>query len=195
MRDSLSLDPVRLYHAGAIQRLASHPKIAETTNIPQPYPKDGAASWIISAMPRQMAGVEYSFAIMREDDDTLVGVTSLMNVGQGEAELGYWIGYPYWGNGYATKANRLVLEFAFESVCLDTIYARPLLRNAASCRVLDKLGFDLVDVVENVFPKWDNTDSLGMYEIEKVYWSSRCNSAESREGFDNVSSAAATMGS
>jgi len=94
-------------------------------------------------------------------------VTSLMNVGQGEAELGYWIGHPFWGNGYATEANRQIIQFAFDTVDLDRIYARPLLRNHASCRVLDKIGFDLVDVFDNMFPKWEDSDSLCMYELKE----------------------------
>lgn len=166
MRDTLSLDSICLDHAPAVQKLASHPKIAETTNLPQPYPPNGAASWILSSMPRRVAGVEYSFAIIRDRDQTLVGVTSLMNVGQGEAELGYWIGHPFWGNGYATEANRQIIQFGFDTVDLDRIYARPLLRNHASCRVLDKIGFDLVDVFDNMFPKWEDSDSLCMYELK-----------------------------
>lgn len=170
VRETLSLDPVRLEHADAIQRLASHPQVAATTNIPEPYPKNGAASWILTAMPRQMAGVEHSFAVMRETDRTLVGVCSLMSVGQGEAELGYWIGHPYWGNGYATRAGELILSFAFDSLELSSLYARPLLRNTPSCRVLEKLDFQLVDVVDNMFPKWDKEDSLAIYEVSRAAW-------------------------
>jgi len=170
VRDKVSLDPVRLEHADAIQHLASHPDVAATTNIPEPYPENGAVSWIMSSMPRQMAGVEHSFAVIREADETLVGVSSLMNVGQGEAELGYWVGHPFWGNGYATHAARHTLDFAFDAIGLEHIYARPLVRNAASCRVLEKLNFQLTDVVDNFFPKWDNDDSLAMYEIQQAEW-------------------------
>lgn len=173
MRNSVYLEPVRLRHANAIQRLASHPEVAATTNIPEPYPSDGALSWIMTSMPRQMAGVEYAFAVVRVEDNTLVGVTSLMNVGQGEAELGYWIGYPYWGNGYATAANDHILRFAFKAVGIDRLYARPLIRNDASCRVLEKLGFRLLDVRENIFPKWDATDQIGVFELFASMWRDR----------------------
>lgn len=117
-----------------------------------------------------MAGVEHAFVIERQADQQVVGVTSLMSVGRCKAELGYWIGVPFWGNGYATQANRLILEFAFEKADLDLLYARPLVRNEASCRVLEKLGFDHVDTVENVFPKWDASDKLGIYELEANDW-------------------------
>jgi [ribosomal protein S5]-alanine N-acetyltransferase len=170
VREPLSIVPVDAKHADAIQELASHPKIAETTNIPQPYPKNGAMSWILSSLPRRMAGVEHAFVIQRSETQQVVGVTSLMSVGRCEAELGYWIGVPFWGNGYATQANRLILEFAFEEADLDLLYARPLVRNEASCRVLEKLGFEHVDTVDNIFPKWDASDKLGIYELEASDW-------------------------
>jgi len=168
--EPLSIVPVDAKHADAIQELASHPKIAETTNIPQPYPTNGAMSWILSSLPRRTAGVEHSFVIQRSNTEQVVGVTSLMSVGRCRAELGYWIGVPFWGNGYATQANRLILEFAFEEADLDLLYARPLVRNEASCRVLEKLGFERVDIVDNVFPKWDASDKLGIYELEASDW-------------------------
>ena len=170
MRDIISIIPVESKHADAIQELASHPKVAETTNIPQPYPKNGAMSWIMSSLPRRMAGLEHAFAIQRSTDDQVVGVTSLMNVCRSKAELGYWVGVPFWGRGYATQANRLILAFAFEEVELERLYARPLARNKASCRVLEKLGFRHVDTVDNVFPKWNATDQLGIYELEASEW-------------------------
>jgi len=181
VRNSVYLEPVRLRHASAIQRLASHPEVAATTNIPEPYPSDGALSWIMTSMPRQMAGVEYAFAVLRREDDRLVGVTSLMNVGQGEAELGYWIGYPYWGNGYATAANNHILRFAFEAAGIDRIYARPLIRNDASCRVLEKLGFGLLEVRENIFPKWDATDQIGVFELFASTWRDRVDAETDRQ--------------
>lgn len=170
VRDLVSIVPVKLHHASAIQELVSHPKVAETTNIPQPYPENGAVSWIVSATPRQIAGFEYSFAIVRQRDEQVVGVTSLMNVGNGEAELGYWVGVPFWGNGYATSANRRIMDFAFDRAGLDRLFARPLCRNRASCRVLEKVGFRHTETVDNVFPKWADSDRLAIYEIFAREW-------------------------
>lgn len=184
MRDTISIIPVESKHADAIQELASHPKVAETTNIPQPYPKNGAMSWIVRSLPRRMAGIEHAFVIQCSTDDTVVGVTSLMNVGRYKAELGYWVGVPFWGKGYATQANRLILAFAFEEAGLERLYARPLARNVASCRVLEKLGFDHVDTVDNVFPKWDATDQLGIYELEACEWRT---TATGRDRSPNIS--------
>ena len=74
-------------------------------------------------------------------DDTLVGAVGLkLEEDTGIAELGYWIGVPYWGNGYATEAAETLLDFGFDTLALERIWARAFVRNPASSRVLQKLG-------------------------------------------------------
>jgi RimJ/RimL family protein N-acetyltransferase len=74
-------------------------------------------------------------------DDTLVGAVGLkLEEDSGIAELGYWVGVPYWGNGYATEASNAVLDYGFESLVLGRIWARAFARNPASSRVLEKVG-------------------------------------------------------
>lgn len=173
MRESIYLEPVRSCHADEIQELASHPDVAATTNIPHPYPKNGAWSWIMSLTPRQAAGIEYAFAIVRGSDNAVVGVTGLTNVCKGEAELGYWIGRPFWGNGYATRASNRLIRYGFERVNLHRVYARPLLKNEASCRVLEKMGFQQDRIVPNMFPKWSEDVDLAIYELPVEQWRRR----------------------
>jgi [ribosomal protein S5]-alanine N-acetyltransferase len=57
------------------------------------------------------------------------------------AELGYWIGKPFWGCGYATEASRRVIRFAFEELVLNRVFAHAMTKNATSIRVLEKSGF------------------------------------------------------
>jgi len=56
------------------------------------------------------------------------------------AELGYWIGVPYWSNGYCTEAARALVTYGFEELELDSVQARHLVENPASGRVMNKLG-------------------------------------------------------
>ena len=105
MPASVTLEPVAPHHADAVQRLAAHPDVVATTNLPEPYPDDGAAQWIAYVQTRHAVGEEFVFAIMNEDSE-LVGVTGLVDVTATEAELGFWVGVPYWGRGYATAAAR-----------------------------------------------------------------------------------------
>ncbi|WP_457652892.1 GNAT family N-acetyltransferase [Rhodocaloribacter sp.] len=167
------LVPIGIEHAAAVQRLAEDPSIAATTNLPEPYPPDGALHWIRYLLPKRQAGVEYAFAVLDAGGE-LVGVNGLVEVSAaaGFAELGYWIGRPYWGRGYATAANRLLLDYGFEALALRRIIARPLLRNHASRRVLEKLGFRFVEAQRNPFAKFDPDDRLAVYEMTAEVWAS-----------------------
>lgn len=164
----LHIEPIAPRHAEAVQELASHPDVLATTNLPEPYPDDGAITWIEAAQERREEGTEYPFAIVV--DDTLVGVSGLRDVDEDEAEIGFWVGKPYWGNGYATAGTRKVLSFAFEELGLTEVYARPLERNVASRRVLDKLGFTAVGVELHEHPKWTEDDPVVRYVLPRTEW-------------------------
>jgi RimJ/RimL family protein N-acetyltransferase len=170
MPASVTLEPIAPHHADAVQRLAADPDVVATTNLPEPYPEDGAAQWIAYVQPRHAAGEEFAFAIMNEDSE-LVGVTGLVDVTAIEAELGFWVGKPYWNRGYATAAVRQTLHFAFEAVGLERVFARPLVRNAPSRRVLEKLGFQFQQTETHEHPKWTDADRFARYRIDRSGWS------------------------
>ena len=71
----------------------------------------------------------------------LIGVTGLHPEPEhGRARLGYWIGRPFWGQGYATEAARAAVGWAFEGLDVRRLHAESFARNPASCRVLEKIG-------------------------------------------------------
>jgi RimJ/RimL family protein N-acetyltransferase len=111
--EGLVLRPFADEDAPRVQHLAGDRRIADTTaTIPHPYPEDAALAWI-TRMRAQWASVETaSFAITLAPGAELVGAISLMNIEAGAAELGYWVGVPYWGRGIATCAARRVIESA-----------------------------------------------------------------------------------
>lgn len=170
--NSINLEPVELKHAEAIQHFASDPAIGATTRIPVPYPADGAVTWIRSLTERRLMGDEYAFAILAEDN-VLVGVCGVVGIWRERrvAELGYWIGRPYWGHGYASAAVQLLRDWAFQELPVDRLIAHVLSNNKASARVLEKAGFKLQGWVDNSDPKWSLTEKLGDYELTRESWS------------------------
>lgn len=64
------------------------------------------------------------------------------NVVWGNAEIGYYVDPEHWGNGYATEAVELLVQYAFEERRLHTLHADIVARNEASARVLEKVGFE-----------------------------------------------------
>lgn len=70
--------------------------------------------------------------------------------GEGSAELGYWIAEEYQGKGYATEVSQILIRRAFEDLNIERIYASYKKENAASRRVLEKLGFKYFDEINNI---------------------------------------------
>lgn len=165
-RATVRIEPIARRHAAAIRRLAAAPEVAATTLVPHPYPSDGAARFVEDAAEAWEDGVAYSFAVLA--DGVLVGSVGLKEVDReaGQADLGYWIGVPFWGRGYATAAARRAVAFGVESLGLRRITAHTLERNPASARVLERVGFHLSSRERNVFDRWSPDDVLLRYVLD-----------------------------
>ena len=137
----------------AIVRLAGAREISATTaHVPHPYADTDALSFLAQANDDFCAGRSVSFAITSLPRGELCGAIALtMRASPGaeqemtiappkRAELGYWIGVPYWGQGFATEAANAVIAFGFETLRLNEIYAHHFAGNIASQRVLEKIG-------------------------------------------------------
>lgn len=97
--------------------------------------------------PRQWAaGEAYRFAI--EHEGRFVGLVDIDRIGDGQGKLGYWLDRTVWGRGYATEAAAAVVRFAFGEAGLRQLRAGHAADNAASAKVLLKLGFEPLDTVE-----------------------------------------------
>lgn len=139
----LTLRPFILADAGEVQRLAGADEIASTTlNIPHPYEDGMAEQWIATHPEAFEEGRMVTFAMERRSDGALVGAIGLHDISEhhSRAEMGYWVGLPYWGQGYCTEAARAVLDYAFNTMHLNRVYATHLARNPASGRVMQKIG-------------------------------------------------------
>jgi RimJ/RimL family protein N-acetyltransferase len=109
--------------------------------IPHPYPDGAAEEWIGSHAEAFEQGESVDFAIDLCADAALGGAIGLrFEHIHARAELGYWIGVPYWGRGYATEAAGAILEYAFAERGLNRVYAFHWTTNPASGRVLEKIG-------------------------------------------------------
>ncbi len=127
--------------AESVQCLAGDWRIADTTkNIPHPYPDGLAESWISGHKESWEARTSLTYAITSKMDESLFGGVGLVEISGNEAEIGYWVGVPYWNQGYCTEALNSLIEFSFSSLAIQRLHARHLSRNPASGRVLLKTG-------------------------------------------------------
>ncbi len=142
--ERLILRPFTLSDAFIVQKLAGNPKIAETTlNIPHPYENGMAEMWIGTHRESFNEGKGVTYAIVNKDSKELIGAIGLMiNLVHEKAELGYWIGLPYWGKGYCTEASKLLIDFGFNKLDLNKIYAKALVSNKNSWNVMEKVGMN-----------------------------------------------------
>ncbi len=139
----LVLRPYTEADAPDVQRLAGDARVADTTlTVPHPYPDGIAEAWIATHEAGWHLGRSAVFAIATiKDDARLVGTIGLtIKPEEKSAELGYWIGVPFWGHGYCTEAARAVIDFAFVTLELDRVHAHYFARNQASGRVMQKSG-------------------------------------------------------
>lgn len=110
----LRLRPLMLSDAPAVQLLAGTSEVADTApNIPHPYPEGLAEQWIAGRADTARDGTSVSWAIADGTSDALYGAISLVIAQKhGHAEMGYWVGVPFWGRSYTTEAARAVLTCA-----------------------------------------------------------------------------------
>jgi RimJ/RimL family protein N-acetyltransferase len=108
---------------------------------PHPYTRRAGREFIRQARSQNP---ETMFAIAVEDRAVGgIGFTVLTDVERVSAEIGYWLGEPFWGRGIVTEALTAVTRYAIDTFELTRIYALPFAHNVASCRVLEKAGYTL----------------------------------------------------
>ena len=138
--ERLLLRPFRQSDAGAVQALCGNWKVARmTSRIPHPFSDELAAQWIASHGPARVCGEENAFCV--EKGGTVIGAVGYMNAGDGVYEIGYWIGEPWWGQGFATEAVGRLIGFVFDGLGARRLTSGHFLDNSASGRVLEKCGF------------------------------------------------------
>jgi ribosomal-protein-alanine N-acetyltransferase len=171
----LLLRPFELSDAKDVQRLAGDWAIADTTlAIPHPYEDGMAEAWISTHRPKFEAGELANFAITLREGRELVGAIGLtIRPGFDRAELGYWIGKPYWGRGYCTEAGQAVVEFGFAALDLNRIHAGHFARNPASGRVMQKLGMILEGTLRQHDKVHDQYEDLVIYGLLRSEWRQR----------------------
>ena len=168
----LILRPFEIADARDVQRLAGDQAIADTTlNIPHPYEDGMAEQWIAHHQPQFEAGELANFAIvLRATRELVAAIGLVINRRFDRAELGYWIGRPYWNQGYCTEAGGAVLRYGFTELNLNRIHAYHLSRNPASGQVMEKLGMTREGFLRQHAKKWDNYVDLVEYGLLRQDW-------------------------
>jgi RimJ/RimL family protein N-acetyltransferase len=170
--------------APEVQRLAGEYDVASASlAIPYPYPDGVAEAWIATHRPGFEKGMHAVYAVTLPPEGSLVGAAGLVEVNRrhGRAELGYWVGKPYWGQGYATEAARAVIEYGFSVLALHRIYAMHFSWNTASGRVMEKCGMVHEARLRGHARKEKIFEDIEIWGILDREWRERCTVPAIRE--------------
>lgn len=163
----LVLRPFTPEDAAAVHaHLADREVAATSASIPHPYPPGAAETWIATHAPRAAVEEAVVLAITLRESGALVGSIELRLVpAHRRAELGYWVGRPHWGQGYATEAADALVRWGFATLGLHRVNAAHLTRNPASGRVLAKIGMKHEGRLRKHFSKWEVLEDLDVYGV------------------------------
>jgi RimJ/RimL family protein N-acetyltransferase len=152
--------------AKRVAALANDRRIAENTaRIPHPYGIADAEEWI-GAVVSQCAET-YVITI----DGEAIGGCGI-DIRDSMPEIGYWLGVPFWGRGYATEAVRALIDRAFDDLGHDVLVAGARVSNPASRRVLEKCGFQWSGVGLFRIRAINSSAPLDRFRLERSIWAS-----------------------
>jgi [ribosomal protein S5]-alanine N-acetyltransferase len=162
--DTFRIRSFRPEDAESIARHANNPKIAAQVRDRFPYPyKLEDAHEFLSNLKHDP---ETCFAIAERVNDEAVGGIMLFpgtDIERVSAEVGYWLGEPYWGKGIATRAVVALTEYGLKNFEFTRLFATPFASNVASCRVLEKAGYVRDAILRRAVIKYGVVHDLALY--------------------------------
>src|ERR1700759_4893624 len=132
--ERLTLRRPTLADVKAIARLANDRRIAENTRrLPHPYSEDHAIDFV-----RLAADTENEVAFLIEHDFAAVGAVGVQWNTPDCPEIGYWLGFEHWGQGFGTEAARAVIDYTFEEFDVEHLISGARVANPSSRNILEK---------------------------------------------------------
>ena len=133
--------------------------------LPYPYTEQDGIDYI-SAMLSSDENDTFAFAITVEGKVIgSIGIFRQGNIHRQTAEVGYYIAEEYWGKGIMTEAIKQTCKYVFDKSDIIRIYAEPFAYNAASCRVLEKAGFQYEGTLRKNAVKNGKIIDMKMYSL------------------------------
>jgi RimJ/RimL family protein N-acetyltransferase len=165
--ERLILRPFSLKDAQRVRQLAGEKEIAENTaTMPHPYEEGMAEEWINSHEDLYCRGENVHYAVCLRTTAELIGAIGIVIKKDHDlGEIGYWIGVPYWNQGYCTEAAKAIIQYGFNDLQLNRIGAIHYTRNPASGRVLEKAGMKFEGIRPQAMKRWGVYVDVACYGI------------------------------
>jgi RimJ/RimL family protein N-acetyltransferase len=142
----LILRPPTVKDAAAVTENVKNIRVSENLQlVPHPYKKQDALKWIAKCTKNEKMKKRTDYSFLIEDNKThkVIGEIGLRNIHHNlkSAEVAFWLGEPYWGNHVMSEAVGAVLDFGFNKLKLNRIYAYVFIENMATRKLLEKFDF------------------------------------------------------
>jgi RimJ/RimL family protein N-acetyltransferase len=165
----LVLRAPRFDDAEAIVTLINDRRIAENlARVPHPYTLADAEGFIGWANKNDS---EAAFLITLANG-AIIGGCGVGVLSGADPEIGYWLGVPYWGKGYATEAAHAVIDHAFTDLGYERLEAGARVSNPASRRVLEKCGFQWTGVILQRSRALNSSVPCDRFRLDRGLWAS-----------------------
>ncbi|MCU7801660.1 MAG: GNAT family N-acetyltransferase [Candidatus Thiodiazotropha sp. (ex Lucinoma annulata)] len=169
----LLLRPLALSDTLAIQKTAGAREIADTMiSLPHPYPAGGAERYVALQQAERDAGRSVTFTIKQKAEEEFCGLVEVRDIDRthSQGELSFWLAVEAWGNGFMSEVVQAVVQYGFESLELNRLYAYHMLRNPASGRVLEKNGFKQEGLLRQRVRKWGQFEDVLLWANLRQEW-------------------------
>jgi RimJ/RimL family protein N-acetyltransferase len=131
-----------------------------------------AEQWIATHQQAYDNGQALTLAITLRDSGKLIGaIHAAIDATNKLAELGYWVGRPYWNQGYCTDAAKAMVDYAFRVLGMNRVQARHMTKNPASGRVTQRIGMRYEGTLRQSLFRWGTFEDAAIYAILREEWS------------------------
>lgn len=161
--------PWRLEDAKELALIVNNKKIQNNLRdgLPYPYTENDAKSYISEILCSDK-NTTFAFAITVNDKPIgSIGVFRKDNVHFRTAEMGYYIAEEFWGKGLGNSAVKQICQYIFKNTDIIRIFAEPFAYNTASCRILEKSGFQYEGTLRSNAVKNGKVLDMKMYSLIK----------------------------
>jgi ribosomal-protein-alanine N-acetyltransferase len=175
----LMLQPIDERHAAELFPYASDPDVARLMSWAAHASVDDTAAFVAAMLAARTAQTDLLWAIVpKEGDGKAIGCIGLSRIEWqfrawrvDRAELGYWMGKPFWGQGLMSEAAHGATSWSFETLGLHKLTIGCRDGNTASQRIIEKLGFRFLAVYEDDFWRDNQWWNHLRYEQTAAEWS------------------------
>lgn len=164
----LVLSPIAPNDADEVATIGAQPDVvAMTISTPQPMSVAVASEWIWRQCVAMTAGGAATYSVRLIPDGPILGVVSLHHIERdhGCAELSFWFRREARGRGYASEAASAVVRHGFTALALHRIEAYHMVRNAASGRVLARIGFQFEGLLRERVAKGARREDVKLWAM------------------------------